>query len=54
MKAPCNRRVFVIGYAAATPLGIDFATTWERAVRGEAGFRMVSPLLGGQPEHDCR
>ncbi len=42
MKAPSNRRVFVIGYAAATPLGIDFATTWERAVRGEAGFRTVS------------
>ncbi|HOO71268.1 MAG TPA: beta-ketoacyl-[acyl-carrier-protein] synthase family protein [Spirochaetota bacterium] len=33
-----NRRVFVIGYGAATPLGKTFPLTWERAVRGEAGF----------------
>ena len=39
MKAPRNRRVFVVGYGAATPLGKTFAETWERAVRGEAGFR---------------
>jgi 3-oxoacyl-[acyl-carrier-protein] synthase II len=38
MKAPQNRRVFVVGYGAATPLGRSFAATWERAVRGEAGF----------------
>jgi 3-oxoacyl-[acyl-carrier-protein] synthase II len=38
MKQPQNRRVFVIGYAAATALGKDFATTWLRAVQGEAGF----------------
>ena len=42
MKAPKNRRVFVIGYGAATPLGKTFALTWERAVRGEAGFRKVT------------
>lgn len=42
MKPPKNRRVFVIGYAAATPLGKTFAKTWERAVRGEAGFRKVT------------
>jgi 3-oxoacyl-[acyl-carrier-protein] synthase II len=42
MKAPQNRRVFVIGYGAATPLGRTFAETWERAVRGEAGFRKVT------------
>ncbi len=42
MKAPKNRRVFVIGYGAATPLGLDFARTWQRAVHGEAGFRKVS------------
>jgi 3-oxoacyl-[acyl-carrier-protein] synthase II len=42
MKAPLNRRVFVIGYGAATPLGRTFAETWERAVRGEAGFRKVT------------
>ncbi|MDO9558172.1 MAG: beta-ketoacyl synthase N-terminal-like domain-containing protein, partial [Syntrophales bacterium] len=42
MKAPKNRRVFVIGYGAATPLGKTFPQTWERAVRGEAGFRKVT------------
>jgi 3-oxoacyl-[acyl-carrier-protein] synthase II len=42
MKAPKNRRVYVIGYGAATPLGKTFAQTWERAVRGEAGFRKVT------------
>ncbi|MGO9137119.1 MAG: beta-ketoacyl-[acyl-carrier-protein] synthase family protein [Syntrophales bacterium] len=42
MKAPKNRRVFVIGYGAATPLGKTFKKTWERAVRGEAGFRKVT------------
>lgn len=42
MKAPKNRRVFVIGYSAATPLGRTFDRTWERAIRGEAGFRKIS------------
>lgn len=42
MKAPRNRRVFVIGYAAATPLGKTFSDTWARAVKGEAGFRKVT------------
>jgi len=42
MKAPKNRRVFVIGYGAATPLGKTFAKTWQRAVNGEAGFRRVT------------
>lgn len=42
MKAPKNRRVFVIGYGAATPLGKTFKETWERMVRGEAGFRKVT------------
>src|SRR5512138_2984162 len=42
MRAPLNRRVFVIGYGAATPLGATFPLTWERAVRGEAGFRKVT------------
>ena len=42
MKAPKNRRVFVVGYGAATPLGSTFEKTWKRAVRGEAGFRKVT------------
>jgi len=42
MKAPKNRRVYVIGYGAATPLGATFAESWERAVSGEAGFRKVT------------
>lgn len=42
MKAPLNRRVFVIGYAAATPLGRTFAETWDNAAAGRAGFCRVS------------
>ena len=42
MRAPQNRRVFVVGYGAATPLGNTFSQTWERAVKGEAGFRKLS------------
>ena len=42
MKPPQNRRVFVVGYGAATPLGATFAETWRHAVRGEAGFRKVT------------
>ena len=62
MKAPLNRRVFVIGYGAATPLGRTFAQTWERAVRGEAGFRKVTrckvesvcDVVGEIPDWDPR
>ncbi|PKN65853.1 MAG: beta-ketoacyl-[acyl-carrier-protein] synthase family protein [Deltaproteobacteria bacterium HGW-Deltaproteobacteria-15] len=42
MKAPLNRRVFVVGYDVATPLGSTFESTWERAVRGEAGLRRLT------------
>lgn len=42
MRQPKNRRVFVIGYGAATPLGSTFETTWTRAVKGESGFRNVT------------
>jgi len=42
MRAPKNRRVFVVGYGAATPLGGTFEKTWQRAVKGEAGFRKVT------------
>lgn len=42
MKAPRNRKVFVVGYGAATPLGSTFEKTWKRAVKGEAGFRKVT------------
>jgi 3-oxoacyl-[acyl-carrier-protein] synthase II len=42
MRAPKNRRVFVVGYGMATPLGGTFDATWRRAVLGEAGFRKVT------------
>ncbi len=42
MKAPLNRKVMVVGYAAATALGSTFAATWENAVAGKAGFRRLS------------
>jgi len=42
MRAPKNRRVFVIGYGAATPLGKTFGETWARAVKGEAGFGPIT------------
>ena len=42
MKAPKNRRVFVIGYGAATPLGSTFQKSWEKAIKGEAGFRKIT------------
>ena len=42
MKAPKNRKVYVIGYGAATPLGSTFEKTWKRAIKGEAGFRKVT------------
>ncbi len=42
MKAPKNRRVFVVGYGTATPLGSTFKKTWKRAVKREAGFRKVT------------
>ncbi|MGA2515798.1 MAG: beta-ketoacyl-[acyl-carrier-protein] synthase family protein [Thermodesulfobacteriota bacterium] len=42
MRAPQNRKVFVVGYGAATPLGNTFEKTWKRAVKGEAGFRKVT------------
>lgn len=42
MRAPQNRKVVVIGYAAATALGNSFAKTWENAVAGKAGFRRLS------------
>ena len=42
MKAPKNRRVFVIGYGAATPLGKTFDETWKSAIKAETGFRKVT------------
>jgi 3-oxoacyl-[acyl-carrier-protein] synthase II len=42
MKAPKNRKVFVVDYGAATPLGSTFEKTWKRAIKGEAGFRKVT------------
>ncbi len=42
MRPPKNRRVYVIGYEAATALGKEFQTTWRRATQGEAGFRRLT------------
>ena len=42
MKPPKNRRVFVVGYGAATPLGKTFAETWENAFKGKSGLRKVT------------
>ncbi len=42
MKAPLNRKVVVVGYAAATALGNTFAKTWEQASAGKAGFRRLT------------
>jgi 3-oxoacyl-[acyl-carrier-protein] synthase II len=42
MKAPKNRRVYVVGYDAATALGNTFAATWQGAVSGLAGFRRLT------------
>jgi 3-oxoacyl-[acyl-carrier-protein] synthase II len=42
MKAPKNRRVFVVGYDAATALGNTFTDTWQAAVEGRAGFRRLT------------
>jgi 3-oxoacyl-[acyl-carrier-protein] synthase II len=42
MRAPLNRKVYVIGYDAVTCLGNNLETTWQRAVNGEAGFRRVT------------
>ncbi len=60
MKAPQNRRVFVVGYDAATALGNTFATTWQGAVAGQAGFRRLtrcestsrSNIVGEIPDWD--
>lgn len=42
MRPPKNRKVYVVGYDAATALGSNLETTWPRALRGEAGFRCVT------------
>lgn len=42
MKAPKNRKVFIVGYGTATPLGSTFEKTWKRALHGDAGFRKVT------------
>lgn len=49
MRAPANHRVFVVGYAAATPLGATLARTFERAAAGEAGFRRITRCAVDSP-----
>jgi len=50
MRAPQNRKVYVIGAAAATALGGNLETTWRRAAAGEAGFRKITRC---QVETEC-
>lgn len=60
MKAPKNRRVYVIGYGAATPLGNTFSKTWEQAVLGKSGLKKItrcevktrSNIVGEIPDWD--
>lgn len=42
MKPPKNRRVFVVGYGAATPLGKTFEETWTNAVKAKSGLGKVT------------
>lgn len=42
MRAPSNRRVFVVGYDIATALGNNLETTWQHAVQGHTGFGPVT------------
>ncbi|MBN2040513.1 MAG: beta-ketoacyl-[acyl-carrier-protein] synthase family protein [Spirochaetes bacterium] len=42
MKAPKNRRVFIIGYDAITPLGKTFRETWDKAEKSESGIRKLT------------
>jgi len=42
MKAPKNRKVFIIGYGAATPLGRTLPLTWTGASEGKAGYRYAT------------
>jgi len=42
MKPALNRKVYVVGYDLATPLGNDLPTTLRNAFDGKAGFRHVS------------
>ena len=47
MKKPKNRRVFVVGYGAATPLGCTFEESWKHAVAGESGFCKITKCKTG-------
>jgi len=42
MRAPRNRRVFVVGRAARTALGATAEATWERAAANQSGLRHLS------------
>jgi 3-oxoacyl-[acyl-carrier-protein] synthase II len=49
MRAPQNRRVFVIGRAARTPLGDTAEATWQRARANQSGLGMLSRCDVGMP-----
>ena len=49
MRAPTNRRVFVVGRAARTALGATAEATWERAAANQSGLRPLSRCDVGTP-----
>jgi len=49
MKSPRNRRVFVVGRAARTPLGASAEETWRRADANQGGLRELSRCSVGTP-----
>jgi 3-oxoacyl-[acyl-carrier-protein] synthase II len=49
MRAPRNRRVFIIGRAARTPLGDSAAATWQHACANQSGLRLLSRCDVGAP-----
>jgi len=49
MRAPRNRRVFVVGRAARTALGPTAEATWERAAANRSGLRPLARCNVGTP-----
>jgi len=52
MKQPENRRVVVVGYEIATPLGYGLDKTWNRAIKGDSGIDWITRVDVG--EYPCQ